>query len=143
MSTQNSHNYYLNKKDYLICQSILNKLDAEDVKNIKRYGYWLNALEQGKIEPFSKEQELFLKVCKGVISPQNDIQKSWVNFINIRNSIVKPSKKYNKKKGMSAASAKKKTLKEKAKEIEDMHKVSGYYNQTIKIIYGSSSGSKR
>jgi len=143
MNSNNNHKYYLNKKDYLISQEILIKLDADDINNIKKYGYWLNAFEKGKIIPTSNDQELFLKVCKGSLTPQNEIQRSWVKFTNIRNSLIKPKKKYKKRKGLSAAAAKKKSSKQKAEDIEKMHKISGYHNQTTKIIYGSSSGSKR
>jgi uncharacterized protein YifE (UPF0438 family) len=144
MRLPTNHKRYLNKKDYFVSQEIETKLDPHDIENIKKYGYWLDALERRIISPLTKDQEHFLKVCEGIFTPQNNIQRSWANFIKIRNSIVKPRKyKKNKKiKGMSASEAKKKKT-NKTKKIEETHNISGYYNQTTRVISGGAPGSKR
>ena len=48
---------------------------------LEKYGSWMWALAEGKIQPISSEEGQFVQVAKGQISPQTLYEKAWVNYM--------------------------------------------------------------
>jgi hypothetical protein len=44
---------------------------------LSRYGTWLQALEESKIEPITADQQRFLKVCCGEVEPESQFEILW------------------------------------------------------------------
>lgn len=58
----------------------------EDYPPIGKYcivnvGHWLDALATGRIAPLDAMQTHFVRVCQGIESPENPVEKAWLRFI--------------------------------------------------------------
>ncbi len=77
-------NYKEHKKflsmDYQVLKHFEPYLTEDDIFNVEIYGCWLNALERGVIEPFTEEQEKFIRMTKGEIQPENNLTISWIKY---------------------------------------------------------------
>ena len=79
MEIPDDHRKYLDM-DFELPAEFESVLERHDIYNIELYGCWLRALEQGIIQPFTEEQEPFLRVVTGTAEPHTDVQKSWLKY---------------------------------------------------------------
>lgn len=54
-----------------------------DANILSSYGHILQALEQGQIEPISREEKHFLKMSKGLANPQTAVERAWRKYIQL------------------------------------------------------------
>jgi uncharacterized protein YifE (UPF0438 family) len=83
MRAPDDHRRFLSRRNFLLDCSAPN-FTAEDRKLLTRYGHWLTALAGGEIQPFTAEQEHFLKVAKGSAEPVNDLERAWAKLTDRR-----------------------------------------------------------
>lgn len=86
MSTEKEkHIQYLNKGNFNL--DVPQKwLRVVEIEYLVKYGYWLQALYEGKIKPLTTTQTKFLNVCVEKKWPENNIQEySWNKYLKLRN----------------------------------------------------------
>jgi uncharacterized protein YifE (UPF0438 family) len=83
MKVPKEHKTYLAKYDYpLKCSLKLFK--PEEIKFLRRYGHWIEALANGKIAPITDQEQRLVEVHKGSIEPKNKNEKLWRRLIERR-----------------------------------------------------------
>jgi uncharacterized protein YifE (UPF0438 family) len=83
MKAPPEHRIYLARKDYpLNCsEEIFNK---DEVSFLKRYGFWIEALVEGKILPITNDQKNLIEVHIGKIEPVNKQEIVWRRLVERR-----------------------------------------------------------
>ena len=57
----------------------------EELKIINKYGAWMEALADRKIEPITPEQKRFVDVSVGIAEPKSEYEKIWRKIPQARN----------------------------------------------------------
>ena len=65
--------------------SLRNIFSEEELKIINKYGAWMEALADRKIEPITPEQKRFVDVSVGIAEPKSEYEKIWMKIIHARN----------------------------------------------------------
>jgi len=84
MKTPNSHKTFLAKKNYPLELFDPSCLDHEQVEAVMRYGYWFEALAEGKIEPITEDQKHFTAVAKHEAEPDSFYEVAWDRLMERR-----------------------------------------------------------
>jgi len=58
----------------------------EELKIINKYGAWMEALVDRKIEPITPEQKRFVDVSIGIAEPKSEYEKIWMKIFYARNN---------------------------------------------------------
>jgi uncharacterized protein YifE (UPF0438 family) len=83
MKAPKEHEIYLAKRDYpLKCSSKV--FNDQELKVLRRYGYWIEALVTGVVSPFTKEQRKLVDVHNGKAEPESENEQAWVKLIERR-----------------------------------------------------------
>ena len=69
---------------YPIPQGRLHKLRSDEVGLLEKYGHWLEALVQGKLELKTEQQKRFVAVAKGKGNPKTEFEWAWVKIFPTR-----------------------------------------------------------
>ena len=80
VETPREHDEYLKKKDFDLGDAE-GLFDPNEVKMLRRYGHWLEALASWEIEPFTREQERFVEVAHGELEPESEFERLWLKLI--------------------------------------------------------------
>lgn len=59
-------------------------LGQNDVQLLRNHGTWLQALSEGRVEPFTLAQVRFLKVVAGELAPTSRHETIWVKYLTAR-----------------------------------------------------------
>ena len=73
------HKEYLSKKDYHLGTGTV-AFQPDEAEKLERYGHWMEALASGTIEPFTREQERFVKVALGEMPPESEFEHLWLRL---------------------------------------------------------------
>ena len=65
--------------------SLGNIFSEEELKIINKYGAWMEALADRKIEPITPEQKRFVDVSIGIAEPKSVYEKIWMKIFHARN----------------------------------------------------------
>lgn len=85
MKTPESHREYLKKKDYPLGVLVRPPgLTQEESHVVSRYGYWMEALDKGHIQPCTDEQKAFVSVCRGEREPSTVFETAWWKLLSRR-----------------------------------------------------------
>ncbi len=82
MSMPESHSTLLKKAGFPIPSRAV--LNDHERKSLDRYGYWLEALAYGTIEPVTPEQRHFVQVAMGEAEPITEFETTWVKYCEAR-----------------------------------------------------------
>ena len=66
--------------------SLGNIFSEEELKIINKYGAWMEALADRKIEPITPEQKRFVDVSAGIAEPKSEYEKIWMKIFYARNN---------------------------------------------------------
>ena len=77
METPNSHKPFLKKERYDIRIKQTEILPEGGIEILERYGYWMEALLQGSIQPTTPEQERFIKVANDELDAESSFERVW------------------------------------------------------------------
>ena len=77
------HRYYLQREYHLRNFVYVRRrfADSEEAL-IRRFGYWMMALERGYITPLTAAQEHFVSACKGEAPQITVYEKVWIRYTN-------------------------------------------------------------
>ena len=81
MHTKKDHFIYLKDKGYFNIQCSLNTFTIEEIKILKKYGYWFNGLTNGDLTPFTKKQKQFVTVFMNNAVPKTVFEKIWFRYL--------------------------------------------------------------
>ena len=65
--------------------SLRNIFSEEELNIINKYGAWMEALADRKIEPITPEQKRFVEVSIGIEEPKSKYEKIWMKIFQARN----------------------------------------------------------
>ena len=77
MKPSDSHKIFFDQKSFhprVVNGDIFTK---EEVALLRRFGAWMEALDQKKILPESSEQSAFVEMCSGLREPQTKFELVW------------------------------------------------------------------
>ena len=77
-NTPRAHRFYLQKVAYPLDDLVLPRLSPREERMLTRYGFWLEALAEGKIQPMTEEQQRFVMVARGIQLPLSRYEIAWV-----------------------------------------------------------------
>jgi len=72
--------------------SLRNICSEEELKIINKYGAWMEALADQKIEPITPEQKRFVDVSAGIAEPKSEYEKIWMKIFYARNDHLNEQK---------------------------------------------------
>ncbi len=72
------------KRGYELHVSGTHVFSAEELQVLHRYGFWLEALAEGRIEPTTAAQEQFCLVVRGEAKPQTLHERAWMRLVGRR-----------------------------------------------------------
>lgn len=75
MPDPTDHAQVLKRRGYPV--AVTAHLTEDQRQLLARYGYWLEALAQGTLEPLTTEQRQFVHVARGEAAPQTDFEIAW------------------------------------------------------------------
>lgn len=79
MSIPEDHKELLARKDYALkCSHKI--FTADEYEILREFGYWLEGLASGAIQPFTLEQRHFVTVAQGKTEPVEPFEKLWVKY---------------------------------------------------------------
>lgn len=76
MQDPTDHTRLLARHDYPV--AVMAQLTDAQRQLLARYGYWLEALAEGTLEPATAEQRHFVQVARGEAAPQSAFEVTWV-----------------------------------------------------------------
>lgn len=79
MKAPDAHGEYLSKKEFPLWVSV-EAFSKDEVDTLHRYGCWMQALADGKIEAVTDAQRQFLAVCQGSRAPITPHERAWRKF---------------------------------------------------------------
>ncbi|MFL5328857.1 MAG: DUF413 domain-containing protein [Gemmataceae bacterium] len=79
MGMPNGHDEFLRRGSFPIHPSA--NLDANEREVLSQFGYWLEALANGKISPATSEQMQFVCVANGEMDPQTTFEWVWIKHV--------------------------------------------------------------
>jgi uncharacterized protein YifE (UPF0438 family) len=56
----------------------------EETELLSRYGFWLEALAQGDVQPLTPAQQRFVEVHKGEAEPESTFERAWWKLLKRR-----------------------------------------------------------
>lgn len=67
-------------------------LSEEEKEGIRRYGFWLEALSTGTLDPITEAQEEFIKCCgRGLFEDaKTPIQRAWIRWREANRWVLNP-----------------------------------------------------
>jgi uncharacterized protein YifE (UPF0438 family) len=74
------HKTYLDKKGYSLNCSRVEIFDDDETNIFYNYGYWLDALAEGKIKPITQAQENFINAAHGNKDAETPYEKLWIKL---------------------------------------------------------------
>ena len=78
------HSIELGKGNYPLRTEYSNLLEPFQRDLLHRYGYWLEALAEGRIEAYTDAQTEFIGVTKKVMRPQSKFELVWMKLMKLR-----------------------------------------------------------
>lgn len=83
MGAPEEHKEYLKQRDYPLGIEGRHVFDDSEKEMLKRYGYWLEALATGKIQPSTTEQEEFVHAVQsgGEKVLESKMQAAWLKLV--------------------------------------------------------------
>lgn len=78
-SRPEDHKRYLNLEFVITCS--LTDFSSSEISVLKKYGSWLSALMQGKINANTEKQKHFLMVCERKEEPINEYEHAWTKYL--------------------------------------------------------------
>jgi uncharacterized protein YifE (UPF0438 family) len=76
-SIPRAHRFYLQKIGFSVPTAVWERLSPRELAMIQRYGFWLEALESGKLTPFTEAQQRFVMTVRGHRRPQDRFEVAW------------------------------------------------------------------
>jgi uncharacterized protein YifE (UPF0438 family) len=75
------HQEYLSKQNYSIPKNLdISEISISQKALIKKYGFWMQALENETIKPYTVAQEHFLSVCLDDEQPKSEFEVAWMKL---------------------------------------------------------------
>lgn len=71
------HRSLVSKSDYPLGVEGTGVFQPGEVEILRRYGFWLEALAQGRIQPMTPAQEHFCQVCRDEAKPETRYEWAW------------------------------------------------------------------
>ncbi|MGA8049062.1 MAG: DUF413 domain-containing protein [Burkholderiales bacterium] len=72
------HWTYLSRADYSIPGEVdQTEFTPAELRLIRKYGAWMQALERGSLMPLTRAQQQFLQVCRGKAEPTCQFAAAW------------------------------------------------------------------
>ena len=68
--------------------SLRDIFSEEELKIINKYGAWMEALADRKIEPITPEQKRFVEVSIGNAEPKSEFEKIWIKIFHARKIVL-------------------------------------------------------
>lgn len=78
-----AHKAYL-AVDLVVEPTIARLMTNDDLKLVRRYGVWLDALVDGELEPRTLEQHDFIAVARKQASAQTPYERAWLAYLDAR-----------------------------------------------------------
>ena len=76
-NTPRAHRFYLAKANYPLSEKLLVRLSPREEGLLTTYGFWMEALASGRINPVTEEQQQFVMVVRGFRAPQTRFEIAW------------------------------------------------------------------
>lgn len=80
MSTKEEHLQLIRARGNFIVDCSHEIFSTEELEILQRYGYWFEALETGKLEPFTERQSRFSEIVKGNELPLPLEERAWFKY---------------------------------------------------------------
>ncbi|QJB34865.1 DUF413 domain-containing protein [Chitinophaga oryzae] len=81
MNNEAKHHEYIKSKGKftIACNPVI--FSPEEIALLEKYGYWFEALVEGRLLPFSAEQKQFVDVAQMRKKPETLYEKLWFRYI--------------------------------------------------------------
>lgn len=96
MTENEKHKAYVKSKGAFIIDCDIDAFNSEEIKILKKWGYWFEALCTEKLKPFNMMQEHFIRVVKREIEPFSLEEKAWCKYLAQKEEEIKPGDPRNK-----------------------------------------------
>jgi uncharacterized protein YifE (UPF0438 family) len=77
MKAPEEHQRYLSKRNYPLLINNVGIFTQAETTFLHRYGFWLEALMRGDIEPITDDQRRLVSVCCGEMEPKSMEELAW------------------------------------------------------------------
>lgn len=79
-----AHTPLLEMKNYVLGVSRADIFRNEELRALRRYGFWLEALAEGRIAPTTPAQEQFCRVARGEEKAKSVYERAWMRLVGRR-----------------------------------------------------------
>lgn len=81
MKAPEDHKAHLAKRFYPLGVDNVAIFSQDEAELLSRYGFWLEALAHGQIQPVTSAQEQFVQVHHGVAKADSVFERAWLKLI--------------------------------------------------------------
>jgi len=80
----NVHKHLIGMANYPLKVKSTEVFQPGEVEVLRRYGFWMEALATGRVQPATPAQEHFCHVCRGEVKPETLYERAWLRLMGRR-----------------------------------------------------------